>query len=161
MPTAINYSLRIERQRGIAARANLSLATRFSRLSERVRWNDTKNAWLNIIDCIKWQTYKNLVSDIRAPFTNEEVRALNRWQSSKFVHPFTCGQRDLPGHKEHADKVGDHDHGILIATQSGWICPVCDYKQDWAHAFMAIAPPELPFAAVAKLSKHPSSTWTT
>ena len=24
----------------------------------------------------------------------------------------------------------------LIATQKGWICPCCDYTQNWAHASM-------------------------
>jgi hypothetical protein len=24
----------------------------------------------------------------------------------------------------------------LIATEGGWICPVCDYTQNWAHNFM-------------------------
>src|SRR5713101_3675612 len=23
------------------------------------------------------------------------------------------------------------------ATKQGWVCPYCDYKQDWAHDFMA------------------------
>ena len=26
------------------------------------------------------------------------------------------------------------DHA-LVATVNGWICPTCDYTQDWAHAF--------------------------
>ena len=26
---------------------------------------------------------------------------------------------------------------VLIATPDGWICPSCDYTQDWAHGFMA------------------------
>lgn len=39
------------------------------------------------------------------------------------MHEFTCG----------------NDHGgerTLITTNDGWICPICDYKQDWCHAFM-------------------------
>jgi hypothetical protein len=56
-------------------------------------------------------------------FTAEEVRHLNDWQQSGIVHPFTCG-RDHDGPRE------------LIATGVGWICPSCDYRQDWAHDFM-------------------------
>ena len=24
----------------------------------------------------------------------------------------------------------------LIATENGWLCPVCGYTQNWAHSFM-------------------------
>ena len=30
-----------------------------------------------------------------------------------------------------------HDDRKLVATNNGWICPTCDYIQDWAHAFSA------------------------
>lgn len=61
---------------------------------------------------------------VKAPFTTEQVRALNRWQSLGYVHEFTCecGRR-------------------LTATPAGWVCvgKDCDYTQDWAHDFMADA----------------------
>jgi hypothetical protein len=25
---------------------------------------------------------------------------------------------------------------MLMATSDGWVCPFCDYRQDWAHDFM-------------------------
>ena len=51
------------------------------------------------------------------------------WQRSRKVHPFTCGDRaDHP--------VMDGDKGVLVPTVRGWICPFCDYTQDWAHSFM-------------------------
>jgi hypothetical protein len=56
---------------------------------------------------------------IKAPWTDEQVAALNRWQQAGFVHPFTC-----------------YDGDDLVATRDGWVCPHCNYKQDWAHAFM-------------------------
>jgi len=59
---------------------------------------------------------------IRAPFTPEQVTRLNRFQGAGVMHPFTCG-------------AGDGQS--LVATEAGWVCPVCDYTQDWAHAFMA------------------------
>lgn len=76
------------------------------------------------------------MSLIHAPWTIEQVEALTRWQNCEWLHPFTCGKRDLPAHKVYAEKHGQMDHGILIATTQGWVCPVCDYRQDWAHDFM-------------------------
>lgn len=67
---------------------------------------------------------------IYAPFTPEQVAALNHWQTRGGMHPFTCGA-------EH-----DGPAPTLIAEADGWHCPgtltaTCDYRQDWAHAFMA------------------------
>lgn len=61
---------------------------------------------------------------VRAPFTPEQVEQLNRYQQGGWMHPFTCG-------------VGTGRHLDLVATEAGWICPDCDYTQDWAHGFMA------------------------
>jgi hypothetical protein len=63
---------------------------------------------------------------IRAPWTSEQVAALNRFQQYGGMHPFTCG--------------GEHpfSNPTLVAQTDGWHCPArhCDYRQDWAHAFM-------------------------
>lgn len=63
---------------------------------------------------------------IRAPWTSEQVAALEAFQLRSGMHPFTCGN----------DK-----HSMaprLVPSHSGWYCPdpACDYRQDWAHAFM-------------------------
>lgn len=50
------------------------------------------------------------------------------------MHPFTCGNRD-----DHPEIAGDK--GVLVPTTRGWICPICDYTQDWAHDFMFREPP--------------------
>jgi hypothetical protein len=63
---------------------------------------------------------------VRAPWTPEQVDALNRWQQDKQVHPFTCG--------------GDECRATLYATPDGWRCPMCGYTQTWAHQFMACPP---------------------
>jgi hypothetical protein len=63
----------------------------------------------------------------------EQVAFLMHWQTVGYVHPFTCGQRD-----DHP--VVDGEKGLLIPTRSGWICPYCDYTQDWAHDFMFSEP---------------------
>jgi hypothetical protein len=72
------------------------------------------------------------MSEIQAPFTLEQVAALNRFQQNENGHPFTCANgRD----EKHLD-----GEGVLVATPEGWVCPYCDYTQDWAHDFMAKPP---------------------
>jgi len=60
---------------------------------------------------------------ITAPWTDEQVAALNRWQGNDAVHPFTC--------------PNSHQGRELTATAKGWVCKGCGYKQNWAHDFMA------------------------
>lgn len=73
---------------------------------------------------------------IEAPFTATQVRGLNEYQTrtafGRDMHPFTCANR---GDGHHGEEGGDT--GVLIATYEGWVCPHCDYTQDWAHGFMA------------------------
>jgi len=64
------------------------------------------------------------VTAIHAPWTAEQVDALNRFQHASVVHPFTC-----PGHDGGGDRT-------LVATRRGWICCHCGYTQTWAHRFM-------------------------
>lgn len=67
---------------------------------------------------------RDMSTRIRAPWTVEQVAALNAFQSAGRMHPFTCGGR----HERHVS---------LLATEDGWVCPVgCGYTQTWAHAFM-------------------------
>lgn len=70
---------------------------------------------------------------VRAPWTHHQVASLNAYQASGVFHPFTCGNDDCPG-TEDDDEPG---HAALIAHEDGWQCPACDYRQDWAHAFIA------------------------
>lgn len=66
---------------------------------------------------------------IEAPFSSEQVDALNRYQRLGYVHEFTC-----PEHHGGADRT-------LYATKDGWRCPHCGYQQDWAHRAMLDATP--------------------
>ena len=63
---------------------------------------------------------------LHAPWTEQQVAALNAFQRSGVMRPFTC---EMP-HRLHQ---------TLIAEPDGWHCPdeQCDYRQTWAHAFMA------------------------
>ncbi|MFK4801702.1 hypothetical protein ACI3K5_23845 [Streptomyces sp. MPA0124] len=68
-----------------------------------------------------------MTDQIRVPWTSEQVAVLEQFQTTSGMHPFTCG----------ADQ-----HTLaprLVPSHSGWYCPDpdCDYRQDWAHAFMA------------------------
>lgn len=62
------------------------------------------------------------MSIIRAPWTKEQVDALNRFQRLGFVHEFTCPE--------------PHEDRTLVATPHGWRCLICGYTQDWAHESM-------------------------
>jgi hypothetical protein len=66
-----------------------------------------------------------MTEKISAPWTDEQVTNLNAYQQGDVWHPFTCGN--------------DSRHRDLVATRDGWICPDCDYTQNWAHGFMADA----------------------
>jgi hypothetical protein len=74
----------------------------------------------------------HLVDPVFAPWTPEQVEALNAYQKLGYVHEFTC-------HFDHGEKSR-----VLVATEDGWHCPSCDYKQLWAHAHMADKAKHLP-----------------
>ncbi|MER6492651.1 hypothetical protein [Streptomyces griseorubiginosus] len=79
---------------------------------------------------------------IRAPWTPEQVDALNAFQQRGGMHPFTCGGEHTPASP------------TLVAYTDGWRCPQpygesCDYRQDWAHAFMAQPPAASPVSVVS------------
>jgi hypothetical protein len=73
---------------------------------------------------------------MKAPWTPQQVAALNRYQASGFAHPFTCGNRSRDTHPT----IANGDFGVLVATEYGWKCPDCDYTQDWAHDGMLNEP---------------------
>jgi len=100
------------------------------------------------------------MEQIKTPFTKEQVDKLNVYQKEGKMHPFTCAKDGDDAHikyefeKEHKGEnyeeylKAEKAKGInypemafnqtnLIATENGWICPVCDYKQNWPHSFMA------------------------
>lgn len=94
-----------------------------------------------------------------SPFTPEQVESLNNYQNEGKFHPFTCANdgdqehilyefnREFPNGNYEEYIKEQKEIGVpfpemsfnstnLIATEEGWICPVCDYKQNWAHNFM-------------------------
>lgn len=67
--------------------------------------------------------------------TQEQIDALNRHQTERRFHPFTCGnRRGSPEWKAtHLD-----GEGVLVATLDGWRCPYCDYRQDFSPLALKI-----------------------
>ena len=53
----------------------------------------------------------------KAPWTKEIVDKLQRYQDCDHTHEWTCGE--------------DRCRAALIPTTDGWVCPVCEYTQDW------------------------------
>jgi hypothetical protein len=72
---------------------------------------------------------------IEAPWTDEQVEALNRWQAAGHVHEYTCPNN-------HAGSR------VLVAKNDGWHCPSCVYKQTFAYDQTFKAPPPNPFKVV-------------
>jgi hypothetical protein len=77
---------------------------------------------------------------IKAPFTAEQVEALNKYQRSGAFHPYTCIGKPriinkLQPAMERTRELCPND-GLLIATEAGWVCPCGKCTQDWAHEFM-------------------------
>ena len=56
---------------------------------------------------------------VYAPFTVQQVAALNARQVNEMMHPYTCG--------------GCKPARILHPTQDGLKCALCGWHQTWAH----------------------------
>lgn len=56
---------------------------------------------------------------VEAPWTDDQVENLNRFQHDGRMHEFTCECRNK-----------------LTATNDGWVCSECDYTQNWAAPMM-------------------------
>lgn len=70
------------------------------------------------------------MSRLTAPWTPQQVAALNAYQTAGIMHPYTCG----------GVKLGrGRCRRVLVAITDGWRCPRrgCRYQQDWAHDWTA------------------------
>ena len=50
---------------------------------------------------------------IKAPWTPEQVAALNAYQKRREFHPYTCGN-------DRTDEKHRDGEGMLVATEQGW-----------------------------------------
>lgn len=73
------------------------------------------------------------MEEIKAPFTDEQVKNLNDYQTTGRFHPFTCCS---PEEIIECTRANGTSEGLLVATNDGWICPCGKYTQNWAHKFM-------------------------
>ena len=68
-------------------------------------------------------------------WSSETVNQLNSRQQDPQFHPYTCGTDDCGEWVQCLNWEGKlHDvffRSELIATTNGWVCPHCDYTQDW------------------------------
>ena len=64
---------------------------------------------------------------VYAPWTDDQVKSLNAYQTEGIGHDFTCGNTR---HKKSFS---------LFAMNDGWHCmsPKCQYTQQWAWTWMA------------------------
>jgi hypothetical protein len=60
---------------------------------------------------------------IEAPWSDEQVRSLNRYQHADPTRAFVCP----------IEHDGDR---LLFATKYGWVCRGCDYVKLWALRYM-------------------------
>jgi hypothetical protein len=65
------------------------------------------------------------------------VAALTAYQATQWAHPYTCAHcrdADMASylHEGGLDRRRLADPHLLVATTDGWVCPTCDYTQDWA-----------------------------
>lgn len=51
---------------------------------------------------------------------------LNASQKSRQFHPYTCGFN-------RTDEYHLDGEGILVATEEGWMCPYCTYRQPFRN----------------------------
>lgn len=68
---------------------------------------------------------------IIAPWSVEQVKALNEFQANPFHHPYTCPYAGDEVH--HPEDCGEC---LLVATVDGWTC-TCGYTQKWAWNYSA------------------------
>lgn len=133
----------------------------WNKLPSRYADENFKNEMKVVDRHMKIEKMKNkLKKFIKVPFTDEQVKNLNEYQANGKFHEFTCECQGDDAHikyefeKQHKGKnykeylKMEKANGInypdavfnstaLIATKDGWICPVCNYKQNWAHRFMS------------------------
>ena len=68
----------------------------------------------------------------------DEVDKINTQQRSWKVHPYTCGGSGSIPECKRAKREGDEyeSDGVLIATQTGWVCPCGKERQDYVGSIL-------------------------
>lgn len=80
---------------------------------------------------------------IKAPFNNEQIKNLKKYQKRGDRHPFTCRGDDI-----NCNRSEREDGGILIPKEEGMVCPCGKYTQKWVHDFMCEKQPNKDYVKV-------------
>ena len=73
--------------------------------------------------------FRSVSSDASKSSRTLAVRDAFSLAHKGYTHPITCGNN-------RCDENHRGGGGTLVATVRGWICPFCDYTQNWAHDWM-------------------------
>lgn len=65
-------------------------------------------------------------------WSKKTVDILNEHQQDGMYHPYTCN-RGFPECEVNVEPRDWSKDGVLIATETGWVCPCGKYRQDWYH----------------------------
>jgi hypothetical protein len=79
------------------------------------------------------------MTTIFAPFSEEQVKRLQAWQTCELTHPYTCCTNEL----------NNQCRETLEVHVDGLKCPKCGYVQNWAGD----PGPEF-FEGIAKMKKY-------
>lgn len=83
-----------------------------------------------------------------APWNKKQIAALLSWQTSGWIHPYTCSKHTSGGVR-------------LLPTREGWICSIqtCNYKQNWAIAMYKSKNPFNRGSFIRKLTRKIQGAW--
>jgi hypothetical protein len=79
-----------------------------------------------------------------APFTDDEIKSFNAYQTEAYWHNLTCGSQEKHEQKETVYKAADgkqipvtvpYGENALVAAADGLHCPTCDYVQKTTPKF--------------------------
>ena len=74
-----------------------------------------------------------------APWSEKQVKCLNEYQKSPFMHAYTCGRGgrgdtcgEIVAYIDNDPESPIFKRSELVATKDGWKCFKCGYTQNWA-----------------------------
>lgn len=70
------------------------------------------------------------ILEASALLRDESVEGRQRRQESRMFHPLTCGNGRCDERHSAYQAIHGGDFGQLVAVEDGWLCPVCNWKQD-------------------------------
>jgi len=88
---------------------------------------------------------------VKAPFTDEQVKAIQAWQDEWGL--YTCCSHN------NCDRINQPNEGLLNVTNEGFVCPCGDYTQNWCSDIMVTPVPSVS-SSVSRFKKNgPPKDW--